>query len=123
MLPAIQKLSNDAEDGIEVEDLHFDVLTCLRLQLHIIAGVLAEEDDVTDLEELGWVRCVFADTTFAECDDSAFLRLLFACCFWDDDAGGGDLLLLHGLDDDAVSDGLDRDGKLVCVSVFGRHRE
>ena len=48
-----------------MEDFDFDVLAVLVLQFHVVAGVLAEEHFVTDVQELRWVDLVLANAARA----------------------------------------------------------
>lgn len=110
-----------------MEDLHFEIFAMRVLELHIIAGVLAEEDGVADFEEFRGIRAFFANASLPERDDDSLLRLLTGSSIGDDDAGGCHLLLFERVDDDAVTerlDGYSQAWNLFCRTVCncGCHR-
>ena len=110
---------NDAENGIEVEDFHFNIFAIFSFEFHIITGVFPEEDFVPDFQEFRRIRSVFPNSSFSECKHNTLLRLLTGGGIGDDDAGSSRLLFLNRMNNDTITNGLNRDGKLRIV---GGHR-
>src|SRR5690606_6813519 len=93
-----------AEDGEDVVFLHHQVLGAV--ELHLGAGVLAEQHLVAGLDLGRAQRTVVQRLALADRDHFALDRLLGGGV-GDDDAARGHLFLFHALDDDAVVKRLD----------------
>jgi len=116
-------LFNDGEDRVEVKYLHFNVFAGFVLELHIITGVLAEENFVADFEELRGIGRIFADAALAERYDNTFLRLFTGGSIGNKDAGGRHLFFFQRTNDDAVADRLEVDCELNFVFCHKTKRE
>ena len=103
---------NDAENGIEVEDFHFNIFAIFSFEFHIITGVFPEEDFVPDFQEFRRIRSVFPNSPFSKRENDTFLRLLAGGGIGDDDTGGSRLLFLNRMNNDTITNGLNRDGEL-----------
>src|SRR3989344_3044345 len=114
-----------AQYGFETEDFHFDVFAFLVFELHVVAGVPAEEDLVAHFQEFLGVGAVFTHTAAAERNHHSFGGFFAGGGIRDYDAGCGDLFFLHRNHDYAVSEWLYAHCELgnVCHSRRGERSE
>src|SRR5690606_31694686 len=71
------------------------------INLHVLAGVLAEQDLLTDLDFQRQNLAIFGALAGTDCDDLALVGLL-GCAVRDDDARGSGALVVQALDDHAI---------------------
>jgi hypothetical protein len=87
------------DDADDVVFAHLQQLDTIHLES--LAGILAEQHFVADLDVHRANLAVVTDLAIADSDDFALVRLL-GRSVGDDDAGSGLALFLHALDDDAI---------------------